>query len=76
MVRIDRGTRAALERVRVSLITAEEMGLVALDHDDRDRVSLSQVIDRLIAFRDRHASRRWEASARRKQRRKEGNRGS
>jgi hypothetical protein len=57
MVRVDRSVHADLERVRRSMLIGELMGLSHLEHDYRDRVSLSQVIGRLIAFRDRHAAR-------------------
>jgi hypothetical protein len=65
-VRIDVATHAQLERVRTSMLIGEAMGLTELEHDFRDRVSLSQVIDRLIAFRDKHA----ERSKRSKQKRR------
>jgi len=70
-VRITRDTHAALCRVRESMRLAEEMHLVELETDDRDRVSLDQVIARLVAMRDQHAARR-QRSASRRGRRKAG----
>jgi hypothetical protein len=67
MVRLKRDTRRQLEEVRESMRVAEELGQVELEKDDRDRVSLDQVIRRLIAFRARHADRRRRSSARRRQ---------
>ena len=66
MVRVDRETHGDLERVRASMLVGELMGLTELEHDFRNRVSLSQVIARLIAFRDRHAERSRRAKARRR----------
>lgn len=66
MVRVDRETHGDLERVRASMLVGELMGLTELEHDFRDRVSLSQVIGRLIAFRDRHAERSRRSRARRR----------
>jgi hypothetical protein len=66
MVRIDRATHVELERVRASMMVGEMMGLTQLDRDSRDRVSLSQVIGRLIAFRDRHAARARRSKERRR----------
>jgi hypothetical protein len=65
MVRLTRETHAALREVRESMRTADEAGLIQLETDDRDRVSLDQVIQRLIDFRKRHAERRRRAAARR-----------
>jgi hypothetical protein len=66
MVRVDRDTHGDLERVRASMLVGELMGLSELEHDFRNRVSLSQVIGRLIAFRDRAAERSRRSHARRK----------
>jgi hypothetical protein len=66
MVRLDRHTHAELERVRASMMIADAMGLVELHQDSRGRVSLSQVIDRLIAFRERHAARARRSKERRR----------
>jgi hypothetical protein len=66
MVRLTPDTHEALYRVRESLRIAEEMGLVELPTDDRDRVSLNSVIARLIAMYDRHAERRRRSAARRR----------
>jgi hypothetical protein len=71
MVRLDTSTHAALERVRESMLLGEEMGLTKLAKDDRERVSLTQVITRLIAFRDRHAARARRSKARRRKAAKE-----
>lgn len=71
MVRIRRDTHAELRRVERSLRIAEEMGLVELPKDDRDRVALDAVIRRLIAIRDRHAERRAKAAAHSRRRRRE-----
>jgi hypothetical protein len=68
MVRIDRATHADLERVRRSMLIGEAMGLTRLQHDHRNRVSLSQVIARLIAFRDRHAERARRSKGKRQRR--------
>jgi hypothetical protein len=66
MVRVDRRTHAALERVRESMLLGEAMGLAELSKDFRDRFSLDKVIVRLIAFRDRAAERSRRSKARRK----------
>lgn len=66
MVRIDTAVHADLERVRSSMLVGELMGLSQLEHDFRDRVSLSQVIGRLIAFRERHAERARRSRERRR----------
>jgi len=68
MVRIDRATHADLDRVRASMLVGEMMGLSKLDRDNRERVSLSQVIGRLVAFRDRHAARARRSRERRRAR--------
>jgi len=54
MVRLLETTHAALERTRVSMQTADLMGMITLSRDTRGRVSLDQVITRLIAMRDAH----------------------
>jgi hypothetical protein len=66
MVRMQRDTHAALCLVRDSLRLADELDLVELDKDDRDRVSLDEVIRKLIEMRRRHAERRRRSNARRK----------
>jgi hypothetical protein len=63
MVRVEKSVHADLERVRASMLVGEMMGLSHLEHDYRNRVSLSQVIGRLIAFRDRHAARARRSKA-------------
>jgi hypothetical protein len=68
MVRIDKAVHADLERVRTSMLVGELMGLNQLEHDFRDRVSLSQIVERLIAFRDRHAARARRSRERRRER--------
>lgn len=65
MVRVDRAVHTQLEAVRRSMLLGELMGLSRLEHDFRDRVSLSQVIARLIGFRQRHAERVRKAKANR-----------
>jgi len=66
MVRLHRTTHAELVRIRDSLRIAEAMRLLELEHDDRDRVSLDQVIRRLCEIRRRHAERRQASAARRR----------
>jgi len=66
MVRITRDTHAALCRIRESMELAEEMQLVQLTRDHTSHVSLNQVIERLIAARDKHAERRQRSNARRR----------
>lgn len=66
MVRLLRTTRAELERVRDSMELADSMGLIELVRDPRERVSLDQVIRRLIGFRERHAERVRRSKARRR----------
>jgi hypothetical protein len=66
MVRIDPAVHAQLERVRASMLVGEMMGQRTLEHDPRHRVSLSQVIAQLIAFRDKHAERARRAKEKRR----------
>jgi hypothetical protein len=73
MVRIGRNTHQHLQRVRQSLRVAEELHLVELEIDTRDRVSLDAVIDWLIGMYDRHAERRRRSAARRRSKRIETN---
>ena len=63
MVRIGRDTHRMLQDVRASMEVADLTGHVTLERDDRDRVSLDQVVRRLIAFRERHAARRRRSAA-------------
>ena len=66
MVRLHRTTHTDLVRVRDSLRIAEAMRLLELEHDDRDRVSLDQVVRRLLEIRRRHAERRRASAARKR----------
>lgn len=68
MVRIGRVTHARLCEVRESLLRAYEQGKIALDLDQRSRVSLSQVVELLIQQRMEHATRRKKAAAKRRTR--------
>lgn len=70
MVRIDPDTHRELCRVREEMETADMMKLIALDRDNRDRVSLDQIIRRLIAMRDKHAERRSRSAAKRGEKKK------
>lgn len=71
MVRVDKQTHKLLCAIRESMLRAVENGQVALEVDSRDRVSLDQVVRRLVEARLRHAERRTAALARRRQRAKE-----
>jgi hypothetical protein len=66
MVRIDPDTHRELCRIREEMANAEMMGLIELSRDNRERVSLDQIIRRLIAMRDKHAERRQRSAANRK----------
>lgn len=66
MVRLERATHRQLQEVRAQMEHADALGQIDLTRDDRDRVSLDQVIARLIAFRERHAERRRRSAARRR----------
>jgi hypothetical protein len=68
MVRIDRDTHRELCRVREEMETADMMKLITLERDDRDRVSLDQVIRRLVSMRDKHAERRERSALKRRTR--------
>jgi len=68
LVKMSEETREMLEEVRQSMLRAEEMRLRSLDRDNRDRVSLDQVIRILIELRQRHAERRTAALERRRAR--------
>jgi hypothetical protein len=65
-IRVLKETLAELERVKVSMRLADAMGLVELHKPDGTRVSLDTVIQRLIAFRARHAERARRSRARRR----------
>lgn len=66
MVRIDKAVHDQLDRVRASMLVGELMGMRTLEHDARHRVSLSQVIAQLIAFRDKHSERVRRAKIKRR----------
>jgi hypothetical protein len=66
IVRLHPETHAELVRVRDSLRIAEAMHLLELEHDNRDRVSLDQVVRRLLEIRRRHAERRRASAARKR----------
>lgn len=66
LIKVSKATRARLEKVRLSLLMAEDGGQLQLDRDNRDRVSLDQVIGLLIGLRERHAARRKRASDKRR----------
>jgi hypothetical protein len=65
LVRVSASTKAALERVRASMMLAHDVGLLDFAPDLRDRVGLDQVILRLIEIREKHAARRKRSAARR-----------
>jgi predicted RNA-binding protein with RPS1 domain len=66
LVKLSQETREKLEAVRDSMLVAEEMRMRTLDRDNRDRVSLDQIIRLLIEFREGHARRVRESKARRR----------
>ncbi len=66
MIRVSRETHERLEAVRTSMLIGNEMGVRELQFDNRDRVSLDQVISELIYFRSKHADRRKRSAARRR----------
>lgn len=66
MVRLLESTHAALERTRLSMQTADLMGLITLTRDPRHRVSLDQVVMRLVAMRDAHHRRARKQKERRR----------
>lgn len=70
LVKMSEDVRAMLEEVRDSMLRAEEMRMRHLDRDNRDRVSLDQVIRLLIESRQRHAERRTAALERRRERKR------
>lgn len=57
LVRLQRDTHRELCEVRVSMEHAELMGRLELSRDDRDRVSLDEVIRQLIRARRKHRER-------------------
>lgn len=67
MVRLLRSTHEALERTRLSMQVADLQGQITLRRDPRHRVSLDQVIERLVAMRDRHHERVRKSKERRRQ---------
>jgi hypothetical protein len=66
IVRVTAEVHQALNRVRESMELADELRTIELERDSRDRVSLSHVIERLIAQRDAHAARRSRSNSRRR----------
>lgn len=66
LVKVSKATRERLERVRDSMLLADSVGLRNLERDNRDRVSLDQVIELLIDMRDQHARRRKRSAANRR----------
>jgi hypothetical protein len=66
MVRMMRSTHSELERVRASMRLGDWQGKILLVRDTRGRVSLDQVIQRLIAFREAHKARVRRSKARRR----------
>jgi hypothetical protein len=66
MVRLQRETIRELKRVKLSMLTADALGLIDLEKPDGTRTSLDAVIRRLIAFRERHAERVRRSKARRR----------
>lgn len=73
IVRLQRGTHRQLQAVRESMRVADVAGLIDLEKDNRDRVSLDEVIRKLIAFRERHAARRRRSAAKKASRAAPGN---
>jgi len=69
LVKVSKVTRERLEAVRDSMLLADSVGLRNLERDNRDRVSLDQVISLLIDIRERHAERRKRSAAKRRTRR-------
>lgn len=68
MVRIEKRVRDRLESIRQSMLLASEIGAKPLQLDDRDRLSLSRVVELLCDMREGHAERRRRASKRRRRR--------
>lgn len=66
LVKISKATRERLERVRDSMLLADCVGQRNLERDNRDRVSLDQVIGLLILMRERHAERRKRATTKKR----------
>lgn len=56
-VRLQRSTLEWLERTRASMMLGAEMGLRELTVDNRDRVSIDQIIRELLYARERHHER-------------------
>jgi len=57
MVRVSESTRKRLEAMRDSLLSAYEKGQIDLDLDERDRVSLNQVLSILLDREESHRKR-------------------
>jgi hypothetical protein len=66
-VRVSERTLARLEAARVSMQLAEDAGQRTLKRDDRDRVSLDQVISIMLDARDAHARRRDRSRQKRRE---------
>jgi len=66
LVKISKATRDRLEKVRDSMLLADSVGLRSLERDNRDRVSLDQVVNLLIDIREKHAARRKRSAAKRR----------
>lgn len=71
-VRIERDTYDALRAVRESMEIGDAVGLREFRRDQLDRVSIDQVIQALIAFRDKHRERRRKNAAKRRMKRRGG----
>lgn len=71
-VRVSKSTKAALERLRESMIASDANAIAPLDseacmsgeHDKRDRIGLDRVIRRLIVDRKRWQRRRANSAER------------
>lgn len=66
MVRIRKRTRERMEACRASMLVASETMAKPLQLDDRDRLSLSRVIDMLLDARESHAKRRKVSAKKRR----------
>jgi len=66
LVKLSKATRERLEKVRESMLLADAVGLRNLERDNRDRVSLDQVVNLLIDIREKHAARRKRSAERRR----------
>ena len=75
LVRLRKSTVKELERVRASMLIAEDMGLVEFTRDPSSRVGLDQIIMRLVAFRDKHAERAKRSRSNRRRKSVSGSQG-